>query len=252
MKRFPLILLMLAAVACVGQKDDEEDIDIPEPVATPAVGRSLVIDFTATWCVNCPRMTGAIEEAQAERPGEIVPLSVHFSDSFACPDGLSLVSRFGVQAYPSAVIDMDRESLTTATSKDLLLSRIDERKSRKKEACLLEVSAVSPAEGSLETAVSVTAMADDGYRLWVLLVEDALVAPQTGGSENEVHNAVLRRFLHEGADGYALGSLSSGATAQWKGSFEGLTPGRSRVIVFVTEETSSLVNTVVSVPVETH
>ena len=253
MKRFPLILMLslsALAVSCVGQKDDEDDPSPLPPVVTDGEGNALVIDFTATWCVNCPRMTSAIEEAVAERPGEIVPLCVHYADAFACGDGLSLVQRFAVQAYPSAVVDMDGESLTTATSKEIILSRIDERKALKKAACTLEANAVSPAEGSLEASVDVTAQAGGAYRLWVLLVEDGLVAAQTGGSENEVHNHVLRRFLYTGADGYALGTLEEGASTHWDAKFEGLDlTGGCRLVIFVTEEDSSLVNTVLSIPI---
>ena len=252
MKRFPLILLILPLLfSCVGQKDDEDELPPDTPVApADAAGQSLLIDFTATWCVNCPRMSSAVEEAVAERPGSIVPLCVHYADALACADGNSLVTLFGVQAYPSAVIDMDPSSLTTATSKDILLSRIDERASLKRPACTLEATAASPSGGRLEASVSVTARAAGEYRLWVLLVEDGIVAPQTGGSETQVHNHVLRRFLHTGSGGYALGTLSDGASGSWEASFDGLSLDGCRLVVFVTEADTSLVNAVLSVPVE--
>lgn len=251
MKRYPLLLLVLA-LSCVGQKDDEpEDFpQVPAPVEAEAAARSLILDFTATWCVNCPRMTSAIEEAGAERPGEIVPLCVHFSDVFKCDDANALVTRFGVQAYPSAVVDMDKESLITATSKEILLSRIDERRDRKKAACQLEVTASSSETGVLSVDARVTARAEGGYALWVLLVEDGLVAPQTGGSQDEVHNHVLRRFLHSGEDGYELGALKIDETATWKATFEGLSTDNCRVLAFVTEQESGLVNVVLSAPID--
>ena len=43
--------------------------------------RSLVLDFTATWCVNCPRMEAAFAAAMEARPGRLVPVSVHFVDA---------------------------------------------------------------------------------------------------------------------------------------------------------------------------
>ena len=54
----------MLAGACVGQKDDPEDVpDGPTKPDTPAVvsGTCLLLDFTGTWCVNCPRMETAIE-----------------------------------------------------------------------------------------------------------------------------------------------------------------------------------------------
>ena len=252
MKHFPLILLLLAlplAFSCVGQVDDEEDPAPQGGVVADAAGQSLIIDFTATWCVNCPRMTGAIEEAMAERPGAIVPLCVHYGDALACSDGNSLVKLFGIENYPSAIVDMDVKSRTNAASKEKILSLVDERKPLKKPACDIVATALSPSEGHLDVSVGVTAAAQGEYLLWVLLVRDGIVAAQTGGSADEVHNHVLRRFLHAGEAGDSLGTLAEGVSGSWEASFDGLELDGCRLIVFLTEAGSGLVNAILSVPI---
>ena len=196
-------MLAFAAVSCVGQLDDD-DPGGGGGSTTPAEGAGIVLDFTATWCVNCPRMHQAIEDAQAARPGKIIPISVHFQDEMMCDDGKELIKRFEVTAYPTVVANMDAATLTTATSKDLILAKLDATVSAKKP-CTIDVT---KADGTV--TVSVTAQEAAGYTLSVALLEDGIVAAQTGASENYVHDNVFRGFLQENPQGEPLGSLDAG------------------------------------------
>ena len=61
--------------------------------------RSLVLDFTGTWCVNCPKMEAAIEETMEARPGRIIPVSVHcmsIDPMYVKPLSDNLVKQFSV------------------------------------------------------------------------------------------------------------------------------------------------------------
>ena len=166
--------------------------------------RSLVLDFTGTWCVNCPKMEAAIEEAMETRPGRIVPVSVHclaidpmykktFSDD--------LVKRFGVSAYPSAVVDLDPESLISQTSPELLLSHVDRLLEARGPAAGIRVSTtwdedapgVTP-DPTLVIEAELTAVREGNYTLGFAVLEDGIVAAQTGGSNTYVHNNVLRQW----------------------------------------------------------
>ena len=180
--RFKILFAALIATACVGHPADDED-DFPGPggpdgqPVEEAAAPGLVLDFTATWCVNCPRMTSAIEEAIAQRPSAIFPVCVHFKDAFSFHEGEALASYFDIQEYPSAIVNLDKGTLTTATSKDIILSRIDA--SAGKKPCQIELSYSSGV-----ISASVTASEPGTYRIGALLLEDGLVAPQTGGSED--------------------------------------------------------------------
>lgn len=205
MKKY-LLILLCALVSCVGQKEDpEEDVT---PGGTTPVGTTagIVLDFTATWCVNCPRMTTAIEEAAAELP--LIPICVHFQDEFVNDQGKELISHFGVEAYPSAVVNMFKESLTTTTSKDLIIAKL------KTIGAMIAVPILKAelADGTLK--VKVTGGDDGSYTVSAAVLEDGLVAPQTGASDNYVHNNVFRGFLQENLLGDSLGEFSNGETKE--------------------------------------
>ena len=153
--------------------------------------RSLVLDFTATWCVNCPRMEAAFAAAMEARPGRLVPVSVHFVDAYAVDEGTALVTKFGVSEYPTAVIDMDPASSFTTTSSELLLSGVDKLLEARPLAGGIRIE--SGTDGSVK--VEITAVEAGDYTINVMLLKDGEIAPQTGGETNHVHNNILRQHL---------------------------------------------------------
>ena len=226
MKRFFYILFACLAVSCVGQLDDDDPIGGGGGSEAEA-GAGIVLDFTATWCVNCPRMHEAINEAMLERPGKIIPISIHFQDDMACEDGLALISHFGVEAYPSLVANMSRETLITATSWNLILAKLDAAVSAKKP-CTLETTAT---DGSV--TVRVTATEAGAYTLSVALLEDGIVAAQTGASGNYVHDNVFRGFLQENLLGDSLGQLESGQAVERSFPIPGDGNHANHIVAFV-------------------
>ena len=206
MKKY-LLILLCALVSCVGQTDDPEDDNPSGGGDTPTSGVGIVLDFTATWCVNCPRMTTAIEEAAAERP--IIPICVHFKDDYANAQGQELINHFGVSAYPSAVMNMDQNTLITATSKDLILAKLDAASSGK-EPCTIEASFGE--DGRFN--ITVTAVQEGEYTLSAAILSDGNVHPQTGDSDTYVHNNVFTEFIQYNLLGDPLGQLEAGASAQ--------------------------------------
>ena len=223
MKKY-LLILLCALVSCVGQKEDPED-DITPGGSSAGTGAGIVLDFTATWCVNCPRMAAAIEEAAAER--SIIPICVHYQDAFECIHGTELISKYGVETYPGAVMDMSKATLITATSKDLILAKLDAAKSAK-APCTIEASLAS--DGTVK--VKVTAAEEGSYTLSAALLEDGLVSAQTGAGDNYVHNNVFRGFLQGNLLGDSLGQLEKGASAERSFS-AGAVTDKHHVAVFV-------------------
>lgn len=235
MKKY-LLIMLCALVSCVGQKDDPEETGPSgEPVAKTGAG--IVLDFTATWCVNCPRMTTAIEEAAAEK--SLIPVCVHFQDAMVCDQGKELIGHFGVQAYPSAVMNMDASTLITATSKELIFAKLASSFSEKAPGT---IDAAFLADGSVN--VKFTAAEEGAYTLSAALVEDGIVAAQTGASDSFIHNAVFRRFLQENLLGDSLGQISAGASVE-RAFDSGVSSGKFRVVVFVCYD--GKVNSAVSV-----
>ena len=237
MKKYLAILMTaLLTLGCVGQKEDPEDepVDNPDVPETPDVpstdsGRCLVLDFTGTWCVNCPRMEAAIESAMQSRPGLIVPVSVHCLslDPMALqPVSANLASRFGVSAYPSVVVDLQKSSLFSATSADLLLARCDALLKERGEASSVSLEVSQEGDVLDVTVIAKTAKPGD-YTLHFVVLEDGITAAQTGGSEDHVHNNVLREWL----DSQEFKGAGAGEELQFRHTATG-GPGR-RAVAFV-------------------
>ena len=190
--------------------------------------RSLVLDFTGTWCVNCPKMEAAIEESMAARPGRIVPLSVHcmaVDPMYVKPLSDNLVKQFSVKAYPSAVVDLDPESLITTQSPELLLSHVDRLLEARGPAAGIRVESAVEGENYTLT-VEMKAVRDGAYTLAALVLEDGTVAAQTGGTKDYVHNNILRSWT----EGEPL-TVKEGDTAS--GTFTGTVTAKSRFVVLV-------------------
>ena len=190
--------------------------------------RSLVLDFTGTWCVNCPKMEAAIEETMEARPGRIVPVSVHcmsVDPMYVKPLSDDLVRKFSVKAYPSAVVDLDPESLITAQSPELLQSHIDRLLEARGPAAGIRVESTVN-EGGFTLKAEMKAVRDGTYVLAVLVLEDGTVAAQTGGTTDYVHNNILRSWT----EGESL-NVKEGDTASC--DFTGTVTAKSRFVVLV-------------------
>jgi Outer membrane protein Omp28. len=190
--------------------------------------RSLVLDFTGTWCVNCPKMEAAIEQTMEARPGRIVPVSVHcmsVDPMYVKPLSDDLVRKFGVKAYPSAVVDLDPESLITAQSPELLQSHIDRLLEARGPAAGIRVESTVN-EGGFTLKAEMKAVRDGTYTLAVLVLEDGTVAAQTGGTADYVHNNILRSWT----EGESL-NVKEGDTASC--DFTGTVTAKSRFVVLV-------------------
>ena len=203
-----IVLILLPVLSCVGQKDDPvgpggTDPDTPGEGVDPAgegkvfFRRSLVLDFTGTWCVNCPKMDAAIAETMEARPGRIVPVSVHcmmVDPMYVKPLSDDLVKRFGISAYPSAVVDLDPESLITQSSPELLQSHIDRLLATRETAAGIRMETTLD-KGDLTVEAELKAVRDGDYTIVFLVLEDGIVASQSGSTVDHVHNNVLRQWM---------------------------------------------------------
>lgn len=191
--------------------------------------RSLVLDFTGTWCVNCPKMEAAIEETMEARPGRVIPVSVHcmsVDPMYVKPLSDDLAGRFGVKAYPSAVVDLDPESLITTSSPELLQSHIDRILETRGPAAGVRVKSTLD-NGNYSLTAEMKAVRNGDYTLALLVLEDGIVAVQTGGTTDYIHNNILRSW----AEGEPLNGLKEGDMATC--SFSGTLSAKSRFVVII-------------------
>ena len=101
----------------------------------------------------------------------------------------------------------------------------------KRGALEASICMVSPVKGFLPSRASLLFPPPGA-----LLLEDGLVAPQTGGSEDYVHDNILRKILSADIFGEDLGSLESGAAAGRDFPVDDLADGGNyHVLVYVTD-----------------
>lgn len=156
--------------------------------------RVLTIQHTGTWCQYCPYLIRGIEYYQQNYPdNRAVFVAAHNDDDLTSEASDKVTSFLGVPGFPSFSVDFT--NLTQEYRKDaakeaeFLASKIDQAASN---GCKTGISVASENAGSsVVVNVKVKSANVDNCRVAVWLLEDGIVAAQTGGSSTEVHNNVL-------------------------------------------------------------
>ena len=219
MKRHYLTLLSAAAItfafalsSCVGQLERqfpwEESIEPVVPQKDTSERNFLVLDFTATWCVNCPKMATAIAELSDSCSG-VIPIAVHFADEMACEASDYLVDKFSISSFPTAIINFDPELRTSVSSVDILASLAERSLSGLSEDCDITAQ-VSEDNGTYKIEVTVDYLSAGTYSIGAMVLEDGIKVPQIGGGSEYIHDNVLRAFLQENYSGDPLGTKRPG------------------------------------------
>ena len=261
MRRVARILLLLfvslaglTLSSCVGQPERlfpwEESPDEPEvPIHADTLARStLILDFTATWCINCPKMASAIGLLSAA-DSNVVSIAVHYLDEMQTDASMKLVSEYSVSALPLAVVDFDPACRTSVSSVEALRAFRDTLAARDPAVCT--ISAVTAVEGgTISVEAEVSFLGDGDFAVGVALTRDGIVAAQTGATDDYVHDGVLQAFMQEGWPGDSLGRKSAGETIRKKYFWsmgEGVDPSKMNAVVYVLRQRSDNVWAVNSV-----
>lgn len=208
-----ICFLLLAFSACVGIHEEEEPVVVPviDPedgsadIGTRFFHRLFVYEFTATWCQYCPNMNVALEAVRAEWPGRIIPVAVHQYDDMSARVCDTIVSHFSISGFPHLIFDFDGKARIQQQDPALIKDYV-EQALPSAAACGVAIDAEQ--EGRVQ--IKVKAAEAGEYALSAALVEDGIVARQTGAGDNYVNNAVLRATLTASFAGEPLGNLIAG------------------------------------------
>lgn len=161
----------------------------------------LAEDFTGAWCGYCPRVAYSLDQVAASN-SRVIGLAVHNGDPMAHPQEAQLRARWGINAWPTAMVNRKYEwneqasVLTGETNKWSPLGLAIESN--------ITGSTIS---GKVKTEFDVTTSLP--LVVCIMLVEDGIIYPQTSyynatsGSpffgmgnpiNNYVHNHTLRKF----------------------------------------------------------
>lgn len=176
-----------------------------EEYSGPAYRKKVLISkFTGTWCGYCPQMTTILNELSYEYPEQLIITALHGGDGFECRATEILSLKFGVNSYPTAVIDYDHKS---TQDKTMLSSSID------KALSCPAVAGLGISSTSTDTSVEIRIETEFGitgeYKICCLLMEDSLYEANSIGSDDKYYNHVVRTFATDPLGDY-LGVFSNG------------------------------------------
>lgn len=203
--------------SCVGELERQFPWEGAAPDTSshgPVIGKDargiVVLDFTATWCVNCPNMANAIEEfAETDSSVNVIPISVHYADEMACSASDFLVGKYSVSSFPAALFSFNSSLRTSTSSTEILKALAGQSLNATPEGCTIEVT-VEVENGVFSIEATVEYSSEGIYSIGAALLEDGIVAPQTGSGDGYVHDNVLRTFLQDNYDGEPLGAKHIG------------------------------------------
>lgn len=212
------------------------DTSSHRPAADTTARNLIVLDFTATWCVNCPNMASAIAElADTDNSVNLIPISVHYADEMACDASDFLVEKYGVSSFPVALFSFNSSLRTSTPSPEILKALAGQSLSGTPEGCSISAE-VEVENGVFSIDATVDYSSDGTYSIGAALLEEGIVAPQIGSGEEYVHDNVLRAFLQKDYDGAPLGAKHIGDSDKVKFSFTpqpGWNTDSMKVVVYV-------------------
>ncbi len=190
---------------------------------SPANRTALLEDFTGIHCVYCPEGHVIMAQVAAANPGKVSLVGIH-AGSFAVPgngepdfrttEGNALDNFYQIPGYPSGVINRHSFSGVTARNRGSWAGDVAEMLALPSPVNLGVESNYDT--GSQELTVHVqlyyTSNSPGGDdHISVLVTEDHIIGPQTGGSANYDHTHVLRDYFTD-IWGEAVSTTTAGTT----------------------------------------
>lgn len=205
------------------------------------IRRTLVMKLTGTWCVNCPIMSEGIHAAVEQYPDHIVAMNMYDGGSgdLSYPDESYYAGElYRIEGYPACIVndyaDVANGSVSQNTSSIVSLAE-EAIAGLPANTVIGGVAVVSSDSVSVALDVSAKAAGEHYVSLWLL--EDGIVAAQTGASSDYVHDHVIRSTVtgHQG-DLYLLESGVTGLTFRLPIPETVLEPDNLKVVAVVSSE----------------
>lgn len=164
--------------------------------------RSLVMDFTGTWCGFCPRMQRGMHMLSEEYPDKINMVAMHDANSTLSFNGTtSLASLYKVSSFPNVIFD-GRCKISNGGYKEdnynSLLSAYKESVAGLPTVSATGLSSTLSGE-NLQVYADVYVKKAGSYKITLFLLEDGIVAAQAdndnGASNDYIHDHVARMAL---------------------------------------------------------
>ncbi len=271
MKRINIFLLIIAGFLFIASCDKIEPPFKEENGGggTPAdsvVKKVLLEDYTGHKCPNCAGAAITSHDLQNAYPGRIIVLAVHAGD-FAKPVPGSLFDAdyrteagniwndfFGVQAYPSGMVDRKEYNGDLVLTESKWGEAVANALQSPADAEIKIVNEVNNDESVVNINITVKFIHEmpDSYSLQVCMVEDSIISAQYNSDENVGPTPVIQDFVFmhmmRGAVNGAWGEDIFGGTIEpgkeYSVSYSYDIPGvakNSRIVAFVYDKSDNSV-----------
>lgn len=164
----------------------------------PIFKKNIIVEnYTATWCGFCPRVHDAIIDAVSSND-RVIPIAVHiYSDPFMFASYSVLTAEFGIEGWPTAMIDRDYKWPYPENEEGL-----EEALDYNSALGLAITSTLNDNQLSVDAKVKFGKDLSGDFKIVVCLVEDNLIYDQENGYDdgrgNPIpdyeHNGVLRAY----------------------------------------------------------
>lgn len=182
-----------------------------------------MLEFTGTWCVNCPDMVTALNGSKEIFRDRSVIAVVHFDDKLATDYGEYITRNiFKFNSLPSLSMDIVRNIIKIETPAALAtetMRMVDENRA----VCGFAVSSV---QSGNNVTLKVRLKSDEAkeYGISVALLENGVTGyPQLssqGYINDYVHNHTLRKFHSDNLYGVSTGIVAAGAEIEKEFTFD--------------------------------
>ena len=235
--RLAVAIFVAAAVALAAAVSSCEDPGVDAPTARPVTGSAgfdatrtprknvLFFTYTATWCSPCYSFKKVLKPLEQEFGGQLISINLYTGDSDAKVRSaitetfdaqMRAEGRFSAGSVPTVLVDLaERHATKTAGGTRTIYNK------HVKNSAKTGISVDSKLDGTtVKVDVTVGACESGAYRIGVLLVEDNVVCPQSGGGSNYNHTRVLRARGMENIFGESLKRMDVGETVSKRYVFD--------------------------------
>lgn len=156
--------------------------------------KPLAMWFAGDWCVYCPMMASALEEAVEELEGRLEVVGLHPRGGLASDVAGKLAEYYEITTYPTGLVDCRVQVPNYTIGAFTTMKVVDEvEKTEKKYGTVTGMGWRSYVSGSVaQLKLRAYVKKAGNYKVSALLVEDNIMGFQEGASNDYIHRNVLR------------------------------------------------------------
>ena len=193
--------------------EDAVSEDIEVNVISRFQRRVCVMEFTGTWCAQCPEGATTLNFLISRTyKDKAFAMAFHNDDPYALPVEQDLQNIFNCGAYPAYVTDMrDAGLLNGGGCSDSIETSLYESGTH---CSVAVISSFDKASGEVSVEAKLYSEKDMEYKMVAYVIEDRIVGEQAqadGSVDKEyLHRHVVRAMLSSSVKGDAIGKVGAG------------------------------------------